>query len=56
MFLFLGEIGWLEGLNVERTVKVLEHISNMVYGWVHEEKSISESTISTVVVNCKFTC
>ena len=48
--IFVGEIRWLEGLNVKRTEKVLGKISEMVFEWIYIENSISKGTMYGIEV------
>ena len=45
----VGEIGWLEGLNVERTEIVLNKISKILHDWI-EEGHIKKKTIYGIEV------
>ena len=44
-----GEIGWLEGLNVDRTEMVLNKISKILHDWI-EEGHINKETIYGIEV------
>ena len=47
--LSVGEIGWLEGLNVDRTEIVLNKISKILHDWI-EEGHIKKETIYGIEV------
>ena len=49
--LCVGEIGWLEGLNVERTETVLHKISEMLYGWIDDGYVKKETIYGIEVLN-----
>ena len=47
----VGEIRWLEGLNVERTETVLNKISAMLYGWIDDGDVKKETIYGIEVLN-----
>ena len=48
---FIGEIGWLDGLNVERTEQVLWKISEMVNEWINSGHVDKETIYGIEVLN-----
>ena len=48
---FIGEIGWLDELNVERTEQVLWKISEMVNEWINSGHVDKETIYGIEVLN-----